>query len=170
MGIVRPAGAVMKRDFLLPLPVKLIPMYSTVYYLHSWWAYLVVLVLLVTTINSLVGFFSKKEYGAIDFRLALFSLITMHIQLLLGIVLYFVAPYFTALTENGMGAVMGDSTLRLYIVEHPLMMLLAVILITVGYSKHKKKLTSRPKFKILSIFYTLGLLFVLSRIPWNAWF
>lgn len=145
-------------------------MYSTVFYLHSWWAYLAVLVLLVTTVNSLIGFFSKKDYGAIDFRLSLFTLIVFHIQLLLGIVLFFVAPYFTALTENGMGEVMGDSTLRLYIVEHPLMMLISVILITVGYSKHKKKLTSRPKFKLLSIFYTLALLFVLSRIPWDAWF
>lgn len=145
-------------------------MYSTVFYLHSWWAYLAILVLLVTTVNSLIGFFSKKDYGAIDFRLALFSLIVFHIQLLLGIVLFFVAPYFTALTENGMGEVMGDATLRLYIVEHPLMMIIAVILITVGYSKHKKKLTSRPKFKLLSIFYTIALLFVLSRIPWDAWF
>lgn len=145
-------------------------MYSTVFLIHSWWAYLVVLVLLIATVNSLIGFFSKKEYGATDFRLSLFTLIVSHIQLLIGILLYFVAPYFQALVENGMGEVMGDSTLRLYLVEHPLMMILAVILITVGYSKHKKKLTSRPKFKLLSIFYTLGLLFVLSRIPWSAWF
>ena len=145
-------------------------MYSTVFYLHSWWAYLTVLVLLVATVNSLIGLFSKKDYGATDFRLALFTLIVSHIQLLLGIVLFFVAPYFTALTQNGMGEVMGDSTLRLYIVEHPMMMLIAVILITVGYSKHKKKLTSKPKFKILSIFFTIALIFVLSRIPWSAWF
>ena len=145
-------------------------MYSTVYFIHSWWAYLVLLVLVIAVVNYLIGFFSKKEYGANDFRIALFTLIVSHIQLLIGIVLYFVAPYFQALTEGGMGAVMKDSTLRLYLVEHPLMMLIAVILVTVGYSKHKKKLTSRPKFKTLAIFYTLALLFVLSRIPWNAWF
>lgn len=145
-------------------------MYSTVYFIHSWWAYLVLLVLIIASINSIIGWTSKKEYGANDFRIALFTLIVSHIQLLIGIVLYFVAPYFQALTEGGMGAVMKDSTLRLYLVEHPLMMLIAVILITVGYSKHKKKLTSKPKFKNLAIFYTLGLLFVLSRIPWGAWF
>ncbi len=145
-------------------------MYETVSFIHSWWAYLVVIVLLITTVNSIIGLTSKKEYGATDFRLALFTLITTHIQLLIGLVLYFVSPYFTALTESGMGPVMKDSTLRLYLVEHPLMMILAVVLITVGYSKHKKKLTSKPKFKTLSIFYTLALLFVLSRIPWSAWF
>lgn len=145
-------------------------MYSTVFNIHSWWAYLLVLVLIIASVNALFSLFSKKEYGAMDFRISLFTLIVTHIQLLIGLVLYFVAPYFQAFSEVGMGGVIKDSTLRLYLVEHPLMMLIAVILITMGYSKHKKKLTSRPKFKILSIFYTLALLFVLSRIPWAAWF
>ena len=145
-------------------------MYSTVYFLHSWWAYLVLLVLLIAAINSLVGFFSKKEYGANDFRIALFTLIVSHLQILIGLVLYFVAPYFQAFSEVGMGGVMKDSTLRLYLVEHPLIMLISVILITIGYSKHKKKLTSKPKFKMLAIFYTIALILVLSRIPWSAWF
>lgn len=145
-------------------------MYSTVYFIHSWWAYLVVLVLLIATINSLMGFFSKKEYGNNDFRISLFALIVTHLQLLIGLVLYFVAPYFQAFSEVGMGGVMKDSTLRLYLVEHPLMMVIAVILITMGYSKHKNKLTSNAKFKTLAIFYSLGTLFVLSRIPWSAWF
>ncbi len=145
-------------------------MYQTVYFIHTWWAYLVVLVLLVATINSLMGFFSKKEYGNNDFRISLFALIVTHLQLLIGLVLYFVAPYFQAFSEVGMGGVMKDSTLRLYLVEHPLMMLIAVILITMGYSKHKNKLTSNAKFKTLTIFYTLATLFVLSRIPWSAWF
>ena len=145
-------------------------MYQTVYFIHTWWAYLVVLVLLVATINSLMGFFSKKEYGNNDFRISLFALIVTHLQLLIGLVLYFVAPYFQAFSEVGMGGVMKDSTLRLYLVEHPLMMLIAVILITAGYSKHKKKLTSNAKFKTLAIFYSLATLFVLSRIPWTAWF
>ncbi|NJW54892.1 hypothetical protein HC175_18435 [Salinimicrobium sp. CDJ15-91] len=139
-------------------------------FIHSWWAYLVLLVLIISVILSLVGLTSKKDYGATDFRLALFTLIVSHIQLLIGIVLYFVAPWFKAFGEVGMGGVMKDSTLRLYLVEHPLIMIISVILITVGYSKHKKKLTSRPKFKTLAIFYTLALIFMLSRIPWSSWF
>lgn len=145
-------------------------MYKTVLFLHSWWAYLVVIVLLIASINALVGFFSKKEYNPFDFRISLFTLIVTHIQILLGLVLYFVAPYFQAFSEVGMGGVMKDATLRLYLVEHPLIMLISVILITIGYSKHKNKLTSRPKFKILAIFYTLALILMLSRIPWSSWF
>ena len=145
-------------------------MYETVSFIHSWWAYLVLLVLIIATVNSIIGLSSKKDYGATDFRLALFTLIVSHIQLLIGLVLYFVTPYFKAFGEVGMGDVMKDSTLRLYLVEHPLIMIIALVLITMGYSKHKKKLTSKPKFKTLSIFYGIALIFVLSRIPWAAWF
>lgn len=145
-------------------------MYETVLFIHSYWAYLVLLLLIVASVNALVGFSSGKEYGATNFRIALFTLIVTHIQLLIGLVLYFVSPYFRMFGEAGMGGVMGDSVLRLYLVEHPIMMIIAVVLVTMGYSKHKAKLTSKPKFKMLAIFYTLALVVMLSRIPWNAWF
>lgn len=145
-------------------------MYATVQFIHSYWAYLVLIVLFVASINAIIGYASNKEYSATNFRIALFTLITSHIQLLIGIVLYFVSPYFSVLLEEGMGKVMPDPTRRLYLVEHPLIMIIAVALITIGYSKHKSKLTSKPKFKILAIFNTIALILVLSRIPWSAWF
>lgn len=144
-------------------------MYSTFQFVHSIWAYLVVAVLLITTINSLSGFFSKKEYGARDMRLALFTLITMHIQLLIGIVLWFVSPNgLNAIQANGMGGL--SSAARKLAVEHPTLMIVAIILVTIGYSKHKKQRLSTPKFKKLAIFYTLALIAVLAIIPWNQWF
>ncbi|PVW14110.1 COX15/CtaA family protein [Marixanthomonas spongiae] len=146
-------------------------MYTTVQFVHSYWAYLVLIVLLVATVNALIGFFANKEYSPRDFRIALFALIVTHIQLLIGIILYFVSPLgLQSLTSSGMGTVMKDSMLRLYAVEHPLMMILTVVFVTIGYSKHKKKLVSKPKFKMLAIFYTIGLILMLSRIPWSQWF
>ncbi|WP_420378365.1 hypothetical protein [Gilvibacter sp.] len=146
-------------------------MYTTVQFLHSYWAYLVVLVVFLATFNALLGFFSKRDYGAKDFRISLFALIVTHIQLLIGLVLYFVSPRgFQSISANGMGTVMKDSVLRLNAVEHPTVMLIVVVLITIGYSKHKKKLVSRPKFKTLMIFYTLAFVLLLSRIPWGQWF
>ncbi|MEE2772132.1 MAG: hypothetical protein VX712_07935 [Bacteroidota bacterium] len=145
-------------------------MYEVVQFIHSYWAYLVLFMLLIASFNAIIGFVTNKEYGSTNFQIALFTLIVSHIHLLIGIVLYFSAPYFKMWAEEGMGGVMSDSTLRLYNVEHPLMMIIAIALITIGYSKHKKKLTSKPKFKTLAIFYTLALIVVLSRIPWSAWF
>jgi len=146
-------------------------MYTTVQFLHSYWAYLVVLVIFLATINSIIGLFGNKEYQPKDFRIALFGLIVTHLQLLIGLILFFVSPLgLQSITNNGMGAVMKDSVLRLNAVEHPTVMILVVILITVGYSKHKKKLVSKPKFKVLAIFYTLAFILLLSRIPWSQWF
>lgn len=146
-------------------------MYQTVQFIHSYWAYLVLFIVLLTTINAIVSYFGRKEFTARDFRLALFTLIVTHIQLLIGIVLYLVSPLgLKAITSVGMKEAMADDNLRLYTVEHPLMMILMVVFITIGYSKHKKKLTSKPKFKMLAIFYTIGALLMLSRIPWQNWF
>ena len=71
--------------------------------------------------------------------------------------------------ETEVGTIMQNADLRLYNLEHPLVMILTVVFITIGYSKHKKKITSTPKLKMLAIFYTIAWLLLLSRIPWNAW-
>lgn len=145
-------------------------MYNIVFHLHSYWAYLVVLIVLLATLNALTGAIGKRQFAPRDFRISLFALIVSHIQLLIGLILFFISPMIQWFTTDDIGAIMKDDTLRLYNVEHPLLMIIAVILITIGYSKHKKKLTSAPKFKILSIFYTLALIAILAIIPWNVWF
>lgn len=145
-------------------------MYSTVKTLHSYWAYLVLVMIVIATFNALIKHFGKKEYEAKDFRLALFTLIVSHIMLLIGIVLFFAADYLSVISEMGMGAVMKNAALRSNIIEHPITMILAVACITIGYSKHKKKLTSAGKLKPLAIFYTIALVLVLAKIPWNTWF
>ena len=144
-------------------------MYEIVRSLHSYWAYLVLIVLIIATFNAIVKTLGDKEYEANDFRKSLFTLIVSHIQLLIGLVLYFVSPRLRLFSESGMGEVMKDSVNRLYLVEHPLINIIAVALITIGYSKHKKKLTSRAKLKTIAIFYTIALVLFLSRIPWSTW-
>jgi hypothetical protein len=137
---------------------------------HSGWAYLLLLVLAIATINSLIGFFTKKEFGNRDFSLALIGLIVTHIQLLLGLALWFLGPYFKILI-NDFGSLMTPEmrATRLLALEHPLTMIIAVTLLTIGYSKHKKKIVSRGKFKMLAIFYTISFILILSRLPWNQW-
>jgi len=137
---------------------------------HSYWAYLAVLLLVLAFVNALIGLSKNKEFSDKDLRISLFTLIVVHIQLILGFIVYYVSPYYESMREIGMGATMKDAVIRLYTVEHPLMMILAIVLITIGFSKHKKKTTDKGKFKTITIFYGLGLLFVLSRIPWSHWF
>lgn len=144
-------------------------MYNTVKILHSYWAYLVLLILVLAILNSVVKRISNKEYGAKDFRIALFALIVSHIQLLIGFIMYFVSPRFSLFSELGMGEIMKNSIDRLYLVEHPLVNILAIVFITMGYSKHKKKRISSAKFNTIAVFYSIALVLFLSRIPWSSW-
>ena len=143
-------------------------MYEVILNVHSYWAYLVLIVLILATGNALIKVFGDKDYEAKDFRISLFTLIVSHIQLLIGLVLYFVSPRFELWSQLG-SEVMSNSLARLYLVEHPVINIVAVALITIGYSKHKKKLTSSAKLKTIAIFYTIALVLLLSRIPWSTW-
>lgn len=143
-------------------------MNETIKMLHSYWAYLATVMLIVAVVNSIIKLTGKKEYSAKDFRISLFTLIVSHIQLLLGLILYFVSPKFEQWSLMG-SEVMKTASVRLYLVEHPLINIIAIVLITIGYSKHKKKLTSPSKFKTILIFYALALICLLSRIPWDVW-
>ena len=134
--------------------------------IHSYWAYLVLVFLTIATFNALYKFLTDKPYVGKDFSLALTAFILMHIQLLLGIILFFSKGYFD---ELSIGEIMKTPALRRLVIEHPTTMIIAVVLLTIGYSKHKKKLVSRPKFKLLAIFYSLALVLILTMIPWKTW-
>ena len=143
-------------------------MYDFIQKFHSGWAYLALLVLVIAVINSVIGMTSKKEFTSKDRKIALFALIAIHTQLLVGLILYFVSPNgLNMIKAAGMGGLTTES--RLLALEHPLINIIAIVLITIGWSKHKKLLTNESKFKTFSIFYGLGLVLILSRIPWKIW-
>jgi NADH:ubiquinone oxidoreductase subunit 2 (subunit N) len=140
-------------------------MYTFIQKFHSGWAYLALLLLLVAIINCWIGMTSKREFSPKDRKIALFGLIATHIQLVVGLILYFVSPLGKAAFGN-----MSDATTRLTSLEHPLINLIAIALITIGWSRHKKAATNEAKFKSIALFYSIGLALILIRIPWNLWF
>jgi hypothetical protein len=135
---------------------------------HSYWAFFVLFILVAAIFNAFIGRYTGKEFSTKDLRISLFGLIFSHIQLLIGLILYFVSPWFDQWAEIGIG-VMKDTQTRLYLVEHPLINILAIFLITMGWSMHKRQSESSKKFLRIILFYSLGLLLLLSRIPWSTW-
>ena len=73
---------------------------------HSYWAYLVLAVLILAVLKAIFGVISKREYDPKTFRVALFTLIVSHIQLLIGLVLYFTSSRFSLWADLGVGEVM----------------------------------------------------------------
>lgn len=145
-------------------------MYETILTLHSYLAYIVLAVLFLAVANAIVGLVGKKMFTPQrDFRLSLFALIFSHIQLVVGLILFFVSTNgLKAIQTLGMGGLNAPS--RLLAVEHPFINILAIVVITVGWSRHKKFIEGDKKFRTIAIFYGLGLIFFLSRIPWEQWF
>ncbi|MEG0916197.1 MAG: hypothetical protein RSF68_04200 [Myroides sp.] len=135
---------------------------------HSYIAFAALILLIVASINAIIGMSSNKEFKDGDRKLSLFALIFTHTQLLIGLILYF-NSLMVQTFNLPMGEVMKNADLRLYAIEHPLINIIAVILITIGWSRHKKMTTSKAKFKSIGIMFALGTILILSRIPWSAW-
>lgn len=143
-------------------------MYNILKTVHSYWAFFVLTILFIAILNSLIRIISKKSFNSTDLRISLFGLIFSHIQLLIGLILYFISPWFDQWSSLGMG-IMKNNESRLYLVEHPITNILAIFFITIGWSLHKKQSKSSKKFLRISLFYGFGYILLLSRIPWSKW-
>jgi predicted acyltransferase len=142
-------------------------MYTGLQHAHSGLAYLALLALILVIFWSLVGALSGREFQEKDRKIALVAFILCHIQLLIGLILYFVSPLGFSLLAGG-GA-MADATARLTALEHPLINIIAIVLISVGFIRAKKLETSKAKFRSIYMLYAVGLVLILSRIPWGNW-
>jgi heme A synthase len=142
-------------------------MYTGLQHTHSGLAYLALLALVLVIIWALIGALSGRDFQEKDRKIALIAFILCHIQLLVGLILYFVSPLGYSLLAGG-GA-MADATARLTALEHPLINILAIVLISVGFIRAKKLESSTAKFRSIYMMYAVGLVLILSRIPWSSW-
>lgn len=133
--------------------------YSIFRQLHSGFRYIIFVLLIAAIIQSLLGWLNRKPYTELNRKINLFTLISAHTQLLIGIVLFFISPnvQFNANT-------MKNDTTRYFTVEHWVMMLIAIVLITIGYSKSKKIVMPESKHRTVAIYYLVGLLIIIGTI------
>lgn len=136
-------------------------MYKTLLGLHSGLRYVVLVLIVLAIVQALIGWLGKKGYTEGNRKLNLFAMISGHTQLLVGIILYFFSPYVKL---GDMGAAMKDATTRYWTVEHAVMMIFAVILLTIGHSRSKKAADALNKHRSIFVFYGLAILVVLLAI------
>lgn len=141
-------------------------MYTGLKHLHSYFAYLLLAVLIFSLVYTVVMFVRRRPFTDKVLKVALVGFIATHLQLLIGLVLYAISPVGLS---NVSGEAMGESLSRLYILEHPLTMIIGIVLISIGYIKAKKPGDDVRRYKTIVLFYTLGLIFILLRIPWQVW-
>lgn len=140
-------------------------MYTGLLHFHSFLRWILLLLLVTAVYKAYTGWTSRSVYTESDRKISLFALISAHLQLVLGLVLYFISPLITGARVN-MGAAMKDAVMRYWVVEHLSMMVISIILITIGYSRAKRAVGDEKKFKMLAIFFGIALVLILISIPW----
>lgn len=129
---------------------------------HSGIRWIVLALLIVAIVNAYKGWQNKQPYTDKDKKIHLFAMVFIHIQVLVGLVSYYLnwggKVNFATMSGNPVG--------RFFTVEHSTMMLLAMLVITIGFSKSKKIIETPKRFKFIFISYLIGLVLILAGIPW----
>lgn len=141
-------------------------MYSLFVTIHS----TLFLVVLALGILSIFKGLTGKTFAESDRKVGLFYMISLHTQLIIGLVLYLGLSPVTTAAFADFGAAMKDPATRLILVEHVSVNIIAIVLATVVNAKNKKAITDAAKFKNMWLLNGIGLLLILSRIPWSRLF
>ena len=141
-------------------------MYHILLTTHSLFRWLVLTSLLYAIFYAYKGWFSKSPFTNFHDSVRHVTATIAHIQLTLGIWLYLVSPIVNYFLHNYKQAVKLRE-IRFFGMEHGLMMIIAVTVITIGSAKAKRKSTDLEKFRTLAIWFTIGLLIILTSIPWQ---
>lgn len=119
----------------------------------------IVLALLIAAIFTAYKKWSAKDTNETK-QPFLFNLIAVHIQTVIGLILYFISP-----KVQHVEGMMGNAVLRFYGMEHILMMIIAAVLVTIGYSKGKRQ-AAPQRYKTLMTYNLIALIIILAAIPW----
>lgn len=136
-----------------------------VLFFHSSLRYFILLFAVIVVIQSLVGMLGKKRFGKNNKTFALLLLISCDVQLVIGLILSKTHGWFSALGTPGL---MKNAGLRFYAVEHPVGMVIAIVLVHVAYSISKKNIDDNVKFKRMFWYVFIALAVFFATIPWQG--
>ncbi len=135
--------------------------YLSIKHAHSALRWLLLFLLLVSILISLKNLVTKSPYNPSVKKLFLSTVITSHIQFIIGIILYFVSPKVVFVAES-----MKSPAHRFFLVEHISLMIIAISFITIGYSTAKKLQSDTKKHKKILVYFLIAILIILIMIPW----
>ncbi len=141
--------------------------YEIVRILHNLVRWAVLIFGVIAAVRALAGWFGRRGWLPADDRLGLFFTMSLDIQVLLGLLLYFVLSPVTTRNFSRLGEAMGNPLVRFYLVEHALLMLVALALAHIGRSRAKKAPNPIARHRAAAIFYTLAIILVIVAIPWE---
>ena len=135
-------------------------------HLHNLLRWIILILLLLSIYKAYVGWKNKKVFSNSDRKTWLFTLIVAHITLLVGLYQWLWGRYGMLKIPSPEGGIMKSKFYRFFWVEHPTFMILAIIMITLGYGMAKKPLPDEVKYRRALWLFIVALLFILVAVPW----
>lgn len=140
-------------------------MYSLLLFLHSTVRWLVVTTLVISLIRAYLGIRQPRPFTRADNAFRHWTATMAHIQLMLGLWIYSESPMAMYFLKN-VRAGFQQLDLTFFGLIHPLLMFIAVVLVTIGSALAKRKATDHDKFKTMFFWFALTLLVIFIAIPW----
>lgn len=136
-------------------------LYPILIHMHSIFRWVALILIVMAIIDAVIMLKAKYKPVVKDSKWKLFAMIILHVQFIIGLILYFISPkvIFDAVS-------MKNSMQRFFLVEHIALMIIAIVLITVGHVKSKRAVDNIRKQKLVIVYYGIGLLLILLSIPW----
>ncbi|MEI7670060.1 MAG: hypothetical protein WCJ33_08255 [Pseudomonadota bacterium] len=141
-------------------------MYSILNHTHSSLRWVVSILAIYTIYKYYIGWKNKSAFAKEDNRLGALYVGSLHLQLVIGLLLYFVYSPIVQAAMSNMKLAMKDSALRFWAVEHITMMILAVIVAQVGRIVSKKSSSDSEKYRKGFVYFLISIIIILLAIPW----
>jgi fumarate reductase subunit D len=141
-------------------------MYVWTLLLHSWLRWFVIVAGAIAVGRALAGISGRGAWTGADDAAGKWFVVSLDVQLVIGLLLYGVLSPITRVAFADMGAAMADATLRFWAVEHLFLMVIAVVLAHIGRARSRRAATPARRHRAAFIFYGLAIVAVLVAIPW----
>lgn len=136
-------------------------------HLHNLLRWVILILLLLSIAKAYSGWKQGKAFSPGDRKIWLFTLIASHVMLVIGVYQWLAGRYGMLKTSLPEGvSVMSDKFFRFFWVEHPVLMIISIILITLAYGRAKKPIPDAIKYKQAFWLFVVALLLILISIPW----
>ena len=143
-------------------------MYEILLILHSWLRWVVLGLGLYAIYANYAGWQAQRSFTASDKKINTMFIGTLHLQLVIGLILYGISPMMQSIMAD-FGGSMKVKELRFWSVEHMTGMIIGILIAQIGSIKSKKASSDTSKFRIACVYFGIGLLIILLMIPFGIW-
>jgi hypothetical protein len=140
--------------------------YNIILALHNIVRWVVLITAILALVRAYLGWIQSRQWVVRDRQVGIYFTSALDVQILLGLILFFISPWTRALLTGNFTAMLSDPAMRFFSIEHVPFMILAVVLAHIGSARARRASDAADKFRFSAIFFSLSVLVIILMIPW----